>query len=101
MKRHTTELEKHLLDIGLVLTSKFYCGKHSQKTDCYLYSGLMAFNNITLVNVDVYINQKRDMVRKILWKPTSLYEGLDCKYATYYGEMCKRIENKVLGKEDE
>ena len=37
MKRKITELEKTLLENSYVLVAKQYSGKHSEKTQCYIY----------------------------------------------------------------
>lgn len=37
MKRKITDLEKALLENNYVLVAKQYSGKHSEKTQCYIY----------------------------------------------------------------
>lgn len=57
MKRHITELEQRLKDLGFSLKGKTYKGKNSQHTDEYIYGGY-----IDGAYVKVYLNYRRDTI---------------------------------------
>lgn len=57
MKRHITELEERLKDLGFTLKGKTYKGKNSQHTDEYIYGGI-----IEGAYVKVYLNYRRDNI---------------------------------------
>lgn len=57
MKRKITRLESKLLNMGYVLESKEYCGKHKDFTKCYNYE--KAECNYLFV---IQVSKKRDSI---------------------------------------
>lgn len=57
MKRHITELEERLKNLGFTLKGKTYSGKNSQFTKEYIYGGY-----IDGAEVKVYLNKYRDNI---------------------------------------
>ena len=61
MKRHTTELEERLKNLGFILKGKTYKGKNSQFTKEYIYGGY-----IDGAEVKVYLNKYRDNIESFV-----------------------------------
>lgn len=59
--RKNTQIEEKLIKAGLVLDSKSYCGKKSEKTLSYLYTGVL-FDEGEEFGVIVELNAKRNKI---------------------------------------
>lgn len=63
MKRKITDLEQKLINDGWILTTKYYTGKHSEKTLCYEY-----YKTMDLMGEDkkygaiIKLDQKRSQI---------------------------------------
>lgn len=92
MKRKTTELEKLLIASGFKLTSKFYTGKNSDKTYCYLYQKQMDRD----VTYNIALDYKREKVVKY-GIPNIALDFLDDEKLKHLHLMFLSLRNFVEG----
>lgn len=96
MKRKITDLEKALLENSYVLVAKQYSGKHSEKTQCYIYQ-----NGNNAIKIDYTRTKVLDfsigVVNGIIDKTTLLV--LNTKFKTlneFVASLCPQKEETSL-----
>ena len=94
MKRKITELEQKLLDNGWVLTSKEYCGNHSQFTKHYQYYKIIDLPHFSY-GVRVRLDKKR--VKVLSYEVEEQYDYISKKELDDYKQVFEIVEKELFG----
>lgn len=108
MKRHITELEKRLLEKDFILTYKTYMGKHSKKTEYYVYEGEVCtckcekYDIERYVKVKILLNSKRTNIVDFKME-LNAPEYVDLIWYVFFQDTFKKINKFIhdLGQPEE